>query len=304
MAGTGPAVSGILNLYKPVGPTSHDMVARVRRLFGQRQVGHAGTLDPLAEGVLLICLGAATRMSQYLMDGPKTYLADVTLGATSITDDAEGTLMPGRPVSCTRADVLQALGRFLGEIQQVPPRYAAIKRDGVPLYKLARRGQAVTPPPRPVHIQAIHLLSWQPPHMSLLVTCHAGTYIRSLARDVGTLLRCGGYLSGLVRLCSGRFTAGDAVTLEQLELAVDAGFAADLLYPVDTALLDRDAVILGPDSVARLRQGQALPAHGRPTGPAPYRAYSSAGDLVALVTHRTSGDQALWQPQRVFATTD
>jgi len=296
-----------LNLYKPVGPTSHDAVARVRRLFGQRQVGHAGTLDPLAEGVLLVCLGRATRVSTYLMASAKSYLAEVTLGATSTTDDAEGEIVPGGPVSCTREDAAAALAGFTGEIEQTPPRYAAVKRDGVPLYQRARRGEEVTPLARRVHIEAIHLLDWDPPHACLLVTCGPGTYIRALARDLGAALGCGGYLSGLVRVRSGRFTVHDAVSFEELEVAIAEGFAADLLYPADTALLDRAAVILAAESAARLQQGQALPAHAdrlaanAPAGPAPYRAYSAAGELVALLDQEsTAAGAAWWRPRRVF----
>ena len=296
------SASGILNLYKPIGPTSHDAVARVRRLFGLRRVGHAGTLDPLAEGVLLVCVGHATRVSQYLMASPKTYLAQVTLGATSTTDDAEGEIVSCGPVSCTRADVIATLARFIGEIEQVPPRYSAIKRDGVPLYKRARRGEDVTLLPRRVRFAALHLVAWAPPHVGLLMTCGPGTYIRSLARDLGAALGCGGYLSGLVRLRSGRFTAADAVSFAELETAVAEGFAADLLYPPDVALLDREAVIFEADSIARLKQGQALPATGQPTGPVPYRAYSGTGELVALLTYQAVADnnQAFWQPRRVF----
>ncbi len=296
--------NGILNLYKPVGPTSHDAVARVRRLLGQRRVGHAGTLDPLAEGVLLVCVGHATRVSEYLMASPKTYLGQVTLGATSTTDDAEGEITPGGSVPGSRSAVIAALSQFIGEIDQVPPRYAAVKRDGVALYRRARRGEVVTPAPRRVRIAAIELVAWQPPHVGLLVTCSAGTYIRALARDLGAALGCGGYLSGLVRLRSGPFTAADAVSFAELEVAIAAGFAADLLYPADVALLDRAAVILEADAVARLRQGQALPATGRPIGPPPYRAYSETGDLVALLGYESVADNtpAMWQPRRVFPT--
>lgn len=299
-------VSGILNLYKPIGPTSHDMVSRVRRLFGQRRVGHAGTLDPLAEGVLLVCVGQATRVSEYLMASTKVYLAEVVLGATSTTDDAEGEIEPQGTVSCTRADVATALAGFVGELEQLPPRYSAVKHDGVPLYKRARRGEDVPLRPRPVRIDAIHLVAWDSPRMRLLVTCGPGTYIRALARDLGAALGCGGYLGGLIRLCSGRFTADDAVSVEELETAVDEGFVTDLLYPIDVALLAHEAVILETDSVARLRQGQGLPATGRPTGPAPYRAYSRTGELVALLSHAPSADgsQALWQPRRVFVPSD
>ncbi len=296
-----PEAAGILNLYKPCGPTSHDAVARVRRLFHQRRVGHAGTLDPLAQGVLLVCLGAATRVSEYLMASSKTYLAEVTLGATSTTDDAEGEITPGGPIpSC--AAVVAALADLIGERDQVPPRYAAVKRAGVALYRRARRGEVVIPAPRRVHIAAIELVSWQPPQVGLLITCGPGTYIRALARDLGAALGCGGYLSGLVRLRSGRFTAAEAISFEELEVAIAEGFAADLLYPPDVALLDREAVILGSDSVARLQQGRSVPATGQPAGPPPYRAYSASGELVALLSHVRGADpgQTMWQPRRVF----
>jgi tRNA pseudouridine55 synthase len=264
-------------------------------------VGHAGTLDPLAEGVLLVCLGHATRVSEYLMASTKSYLAEVMLGATSTTDDAEGEIVSGGPVPGTREDVAAALAPFVGEIEQVPPRYAAVKRDGVPLYKRARRGEDVPLFARRVRIEAIRLVDWDPPRVSLLVTCGPGTYIRALARDLGAALGCGGYLSGLVRVRSGRFTARDAVSFEELETAIAGGFAADLLYPADAALLDREAVILAAESVARLGQGQALLATGAPASPAPYRAYSAAGDMVALLDYEgTAAGPAWWRPRRVF----
>jgi len=182
----GQQISGILNVNKPTGMTSHDVVDRVRRMTGQRRVGHTGTLDPLATGVLVVCLGQATRVAEYLM-ADKVYRAQLCLGVSTDTHDAKGEVIATAEVDVREEEgwrIRKALASFVGSIQQVPPMYSALKRQGVPLYKLARQGITVEREPRPVQIHDIELLAWTPPLLVIRVDCSPGTYIRALARDL------------------------------------------------------------------------------------------------------------------------
>ncbi len=241
--GEGP-LSGILNVDKPLGWTSHDVVGLVRRLTRQRQVGHAGTLDPLASGVLLVMVGQATRLSDYLMHGRKCYLARLRLGATTPTDDAEGEVTEARAVTgLTRERVVAALSAFRGDIEQVPPAYAAIKQGGVPVYKLARQGKEPVLAARQVRIDALALLALDGEMLDILVWCGAGTYIRALARDVGERLGCGAYLAGLRRLSSGAFGVDTAVGVQELRRLAGEGRVSEVLAPLDEAVADWPVVI-------------------------------------------------------------
>jgi tRNA pseudouridine55 synthase len=251
-------MDGIFNLNKPIGMTSHDVVARVRRLTHQRRVGHAGTLDPAASGVLPICLGQATRVVEYLSESGKRYRATIVLGAVTDTYDAEGEVIRSAPVHVTREEAQAALAAFLGPQMQLPPLYSAIKRAGQPLYKLARAGVEVQLEPRPVEIYTLDLIDWQPPTLTVDVECSKGTYIRSLAYDLGERLGCGGHLGGLVRLRSGPFTLDESLTLEELAQALEDGTWQNYLYAPDEALLDRLAVIVGPETEKRLLLGQDM----------------------------------------------
>lgn len=297
-------LSGILNVDKPPGITSHDVVDAVRRVVGQRKVGHAGTLDPMATGVLLVCLGQATRLAEYLMAGRKRYRATITLGMTTDTYDAEGQIVnSGGRTDFERGELERALSGFVGQIEQVPPAYSAIKRQGQPAYKLARSGQEVKLEPRPVEIDEIVLLDWTPPSLIVEVVCSPGTYVRSLAHDLGAQLGSGAYLDGLVRLRSGHFTLEEAVSLERIEEAFEHGQEDAYLLPIDEALFDWPALVLGEDKARRLIQGQAVAApapgpakEGRPL----WRAYSLAGSFLAIVSF--DGASGLWQPKKVFAT--
>ena len=211
-------LSGILNVDKPPGMTSHDVVDAIRRVSGQRRVGHAGTLDPMATGVLLVCLGQGTRVAEYLMGGRKRYRASVVLGSTTDTYDAEGEVTSsGGLADFQRAEIETALAGFLGPIEQVPPIYSALKQGGEPLHRRARRGEVVEVRPRPVVIDEIRLLDWESPVVIFEVACSPGTYVRSLAHDLGQRLGSGAYLGSLVRLASGRFALEDATSLERLE---------------------------------------------------------------------------------------
>jgi tRNA pseudouridine55 synthase len=271
-------ISGILPIDKPAGWTSHDVVARVRRVAGQKAVGHAGTLDPLATGLLIVLLGDATRLSRYVMEGAKRYLACVVLGATTNTDDAEGTL-----TSCTSIDglTLEAIraeiALYVGEVDQIPPMYAAVRKNGVKLYTLARQGLEVEREPRRVRIDRVDVLRWEPPRLFLTVDCGSGTYIRSLARDIGAGLRVGGYLHALRRSRSADFSLADAVDLHAL---TDAGTVQAALVPSDLALLDWPAMAIDGDAVEAVRNGRAIPAPD--ARHATLRVYDGNGALLAL----------------------
>ena len=291
-------VSGILNIDKPPGWTSHDVVARVRRLTGQRRVGHAGTLDPLATGVLLVCVGQATRVAEYLMAGQKRYRARLRLGISTDTYDADGQVTRDvETVDVSLPEIEAALPVFVGEIAQVPPMYSALKRDGQPLYKLARRGETVPRQPRQVTIEALGIVDWAPPELTLDVVCSPGTYVRSLAHDLGERLGCGAHVTALRRLASGRFTSAEAISLQALADAAAAGDWAHLLHPLDAALLDLEAVNVDASGTQRLFHGQPIPCP-RPPATALGRVYDPAGTLIAIVAH--DPDATLWRPKKVF----
>ncbi len=291
-------VSGILNVNKPAGMTSHDVVARVRRLTGQRKVGHAGTLDPMAIGVLLLCLGQATRVAEYLMVGRKKYRAVVCLGVATDTYDAEGTVtQSAESLHLSQDQLAGALDTFQGVIQQVPPPYSAIHHKGKRLYELARRGIPVQIPPRTIEIDTIELIAWESPHLTLNVTCSPGTYIRSLAHDLGQTLGVGGHLTALTRLASGDWRLQDAITLDDLQMAVEIGRWTDFLQPIETALQDFERVDLSADLARQVSHGQSVPLDWSPKTRL-VRAYTPEDGLVALL--QPSGIPGLWQPKKVF----
>jgi tRNA pseudouridine55 synthase len=286
-------ISGILPIDKPAGWTSHDVVALVRRIAGQKAVGHAGTLDPLATGVLLIVLGEATRLSPYLMDTQKTYLACVVLGTSTTTDDAEGVILSTASLfNVTREDIERVASTFVGELDQIPPKYAAVRQGGQKLYQLARKGVEVDAPARRVTVHELTILAWNSPRLWLRVRCGSGTYIRALARDIGAVLGTGGYLHALRRTGSGSFSVGSCVGLEQLQQREDV---LPWLRPSDTALLSWPALVGSDQDVARVRHGQSLYDHQAPDGN--LRVYDSGGGLVALC----AVERGAVRPFRVFA---
>lgn len=287
-------LDGILVVDKPAGPTSHDVVALVRRLSGMKRVGHGGTLDPFARGVLPIFLGRATRVVEYHLGDRKQYRATVCFGASSTTDDLEGELSPVPRASATsleRAVVEAALAAFRGAIVQVPPAYSAIKVAGRRAYALARAGQHLELSPRSVEIERIELLDWDASDADrtiavLEVDCSAGTYVRAIARDLGLALGTGAYLGALTRTASGPFRLADAIPLEAVRAAVEAGPAAlaRLLLPIDSGL-DLASIRLTDAELKAVVRGQFI----RPTAGAaglalerPVRLLSPAGELVAF----------------------
>jgi tRNA pseudouridine55 synthase len=297
-------LSGILIVDKPPGMTSHDVVDAVRRMVGQRKVGHAGTLDPMATGVLLVCLGKATRVAEYLMQGRKRYRATIVLGTTTDTYDAEGQITSSDgEADFGQAEVEAALDRFVGRIEQVPPMYSAIKREGQPLYKLARQGKTVERRPRPVAIDGIELLHWTPPALSIEVVCSPGTYIRSLAHDLGQHLGSGAYLASLVRLSSGRFALEDATSLDRLSEAFEHGQEDRYLLALDEAFFDWPATIVGAEAARHIVHGQTVtlePPNGGEAGEAMVRAYSPEGDFLAILIYDAASGR--WHPKKVFAS--
>ena len=295
--------SGILNVDKPLGKTSHDIVAIVRELTGIRRVGHAGTLDPLATGVLLVCVGrSATRIAEFLMGEPKMYRADAKLGITTDTYDAEGEVVTESPVDVSRSDIEEALEQFRGAIEQIPPMYSAIKHKGKPLYRLARRGVEVERPARQVEITSLRLVGWNPPECTLEMTCSAGTYVRVLVHDLGQALGCGAYVTGLTRLASGKFRLEDAVTWDRFTQMAKMGRWPELLSPIDEALSDQfPALILNADAAWRLCSGQAIETDGEePEDETLARMYGPAGRFLALASY--DGDEGVWRPRKVFVS--
>lgn len=291
-------INGFLNVNKPGGMTSHDVVAQIRRAHKQAgietKVGHAGTLDPLAEGVLVICLGYATRLSDYVMDSTKRYRAVVHAGVTTDTYDAEGEIRQTRDAThLTREHVETALRLFVGQIQQIPPMYSAIKQGGKKLYELARAGQTIERASRPVAIHAINLLDWNPPRFTLDVVCSAGTYIRSLAYDLGENLGVGAHLVGLTRTASGTFTLENAVALETL--LNESNWQPYLIAPRQ-ALAHYPSLDLTSDQAKELRFGRTIPRTSD-VNLETVMAYLD-DNLVAIV--QLQGER--WQPVKVFDT--
>jgi tRNA pseudouridine55 synthase len=288
---------GLLVLDKPGGMTSRDAVDRAQRWFPRgTRLGHTGTLDPLATGVLVLAAGAATRLTEYVQAMPKTYRARVLLGACSDTDDADGVVTPAavdRPPD--RDAVGRALPGFVGAIEQVPPAYSAAKVTGRRAYDLARRGEGVALRPRRVHVYGIDVLAYDYPRLELEVRCGKGTYVRSLARDLGERLGCGGLIEALRRTRVGPFDAAAALPLDA---GPDAARAA--LRPLSAAVAELPRVMLRPAEAAALRRGQAVPAGDAALAAdgAEVAALDAAGALVAVA--RLDRRRGMIRPEKVF----
>jgi tRNA pseudouridine55 synthase len=252
-------VDGALLLDKPLGLTSNAALQKAKRLYGAAKAGHGGTLDPLASGLLMVLFGEATKFAGPLLDADKEYLATLKLGERTATGDAEGEVLERREVSFLEGDLSRALERFRGEIDQVPPMHSALKHQGTPLYRLARRGEEVERAPRRVRISTLEVVRFERPHLVLRVACSKGTYIRVLAEDIGEALGCGAHLSGLRRTASGRFRLEHASTLESL---ADAEERTRRLLPLPALLGDLPRAELGAADEVRLRQGQTLKISG------------------------------------------
>ncbi|TWC40260.1 tRNA pseudouridine synthase B [Pseudomonas sp. SJZ079] len=260
-------VNGIILLDKPRGFSSNAALQKVRWLLNAEKAGHTGSLDPLATGVLPLCFGEATKFSQYLLDADKGYETLMQLGVTTTTADAEGEVLERRPVTVGRADIEALLPRFRGEISQIPPMYSALKRDGQPLYKLARAGEVVEREPRSVTIARLELLACEAEQASLAVDCSKGTYIRTLVEDIGQLLGCGAHVAQLRRTKAGPFDLSRTVTLEELErVHADGGNDAvdQFLLPVDSGLQHWPLLQFSEHSSFYWLQGQPVRAPEAP----------------------------------------
>ncbi len=291
---------GILNLHKPPGPTSHDCVARVRRVMGTRRAGHAGTLDPMASGVLVVGIGNGTRILEYLQGLPKVYRATLVLGIETDTEDTTGvTLGETDAGTITREQVVEALGPFRGPQMQVPPMVSALKVKGRKLYELAREGKIVEREPRPITVYHLELLGFTPgprARADIRVECSAGTYIRTLCSDIGRRLEVGGAMGSLVREAVGPFVIAGAVPLDDLQ-------ADSPLVALSQALAHLPALQVQMEDGVRLAQGQFIPApEATPDGHV--RVLDPAGDLLAIATVRSHREARLLAPEKVFVTAD
>ena len=273
--------NGILVIDKPADWTSMDVCAKVRGIFHEKRVGHAGTLDPMATGVLPVFIGRATRAVEFASESEKEYIAELKLGVITNTQDTTGEVVEERPVTVGRDEVLAVLDQFRGDITQIPPMYSAIKIGGKKLYELARKGKEVERAPRPVSIHELELLeSTGPADYRLRVRCSKGTYIRTLCHDIGQALGCGGCMGALRRTMAAGFTLADAVTLEAVQAAADRGEAESLLLPVDAYFAGRPILILKPEEEKKLRNGMTLVMPSIPEGE--YRVYGSDQTFLAL----------------------
>lgn len=268
----GRNVSGIVLLDKPLGITSNRALQIVKRLFNAAKAGHTGSLDPLATGLLPLCLGEATKVSGFLLDADKTYLATLKLGVKTFSADAEGDVIETRPVeNYSKKQIDAAIAPFLGDIEQVPPMHSALKVDGQPLYKLAHQGVVIERKSRPVHIFEIQILRYEDDEIDIEVHCSKGTYIRTLAEDIGEKLGCGAHLSALRRTASGPFELEESITLEELERltehAATEGYdkVDSILMPAEEALHDWDDVELSEDAAFYIGRGQAVQVPNAPT---------------------------------------
>ncbi len=295
-------VSGVLVVDKPVGMTSHQVVQLIRRGTGIRRAGHTGTLDPRASGVLVVLIGPAVRLSEWVSASDKRYMATIRLGASTDTYDAEGRTTATAPwENVTEEEFERILKQFEGEIEQVPPPYSAVRVKGKRAYNLAREGKPVELKPRKIKVYSLELLEWAPPEVVVDVHCSSGTYVRSLANDIGKELGCGAHLVGLRRTQSGRFTLRDAVPLRRLEEAFHKGEWYRYLIPAVEALPeDWPLIELDPDEVELVRHGHRIKPHEgmELTDGQMVRAVTEQGDLAAVMIYL--GEEGELQPKKVF----
>ena len=252
-------IHGIINVYKEKGYTSHDVVAKLRGIAGQKKIGHTGTLDPDAEGVLPVCLGKATKVCELLTDKDKTYRAVLFLGQTTDTQDASGTVLETSDVSnLNEAQVTEAVQSFVGEYAQIPPMYSALKVGGKKLYELAREGKTVERKARNVMIHSIKILRVDLPRVEMEVSCSKGTYIRTLCNDIGEKLGVGGCMESLLRVQVGRFVLADSLRLSEIQKAKEDGNLEKILQPIDSVFEQYRAVRIRPDQEKRLQNGNSF----------------------------------------------
>lgn len=296
-------LNGILLIDKPTGLTSFDVVRRVRKALKVRKVGHLGTLDPFATGLLPLALGEATKLAQFLLEEPKTYLATLKLGVETDTQDLTGRVTRQSEVLPPPEEINQAAGNFVGEIDQVPPMYSAVHHQGERLYRLARRGEEVETPPRKVVVYRLEVQDINLPQVTIMVECSKGTYVRTLAHDLGRALGCGAHLTGLTRLAVGPFRLEEAWPLEDIEKPENFAQFSQRLIPLDHCLPCLKAVQVDRAQACRLAQGQTLPWQGEVPIKGKKVRVVAEGGLVAVAAVRWQGTFQVLAPLRVFQHT-
>ena len=292
------AISGMLIVDKPSGMTSHNVVAAIRKGTGLRRIGHTGTLDPRASGVLVVLIGPAVRLSEYLVCDRKGYEAMIRFGSVSDTYDGDGNVIQtGRDAPDDEEEIMDAMQEFMGDIVQVPPAYSAIKIHGQKAYDLARRGEEVNLNARHVTIYSFDFIEYSKPELTADIVCSSGTYIRSIAHDLGQKLGCGAYLSGLRRTISGKFSLRDAVPLADLQKAFEDGTWYQYLIPAAEALSEYEEIMLDMENEANVLHGRRIPAE-----PGDHmtvgKAVSEQGELIALLEYVPETQE--WKPRKVF----
>lgn len=291
-----PELNGIVVVDKPKGLSSARVVSRIKRLFGAKKVGHTGTLDPFATGVLICCINRATRLSQFFLKGDKTYEAVLRLGIATDTQDETGTVTARHPVvRVSDAVVLQTAGRFTGWITQIPPIYSALKHQGTPLYKLARRGKAVEKPARQVRIDRLDILDVNLPEVRFLVSCSSGTYIRTLCADMGEALGCGGHLKTLRRTASCGFSIDSAISLDDLDNLKAQGRLDDAVIGMNDALHFMPELIADDTLTQKMRNGMKLSEADFPVRPTAsdrgfFKVVDQSGHLIAVLGESSAAD--------------
>jgi tRNA pseudouridine55 synthase len=293
-------MDGIFNINKPKGMTSHDVVSIMRKHLHQKRVGHTGTLDPLASGVLPICVGQGTRVAEYLSESGKAYQAKITFGTATDTYDAEGTITATASTAHLTLNLIEeTLEQFRGPQMQHPPLYSAIKIEGQPAYKRARARETFVLEPRHIVINSLEILEWIPPRLTLAIECSKGTYIRSLAHDLGTQIGCYAYLEALVRTRSGPFMLPESITLEQFADAVVTNSLRHYLFPLDKALERYPAITLDGETAAQVMHGNTF-TNPSANNSGLARVYDSNGVFIAIA--EWDEEQKAWRPKKVFAS--
>lgn len=292
-------VSGVLIVDKPVGMTSHDVVQAIRKGTHINRAGHTGTLDPRASGVLVVLVGPAVRLSEFVSASDKRYQAVIKFGMTTSTFDSEGEVTSRRPVDISFEELEEALSSFVGEFEQTPPIYSALRVKGKKAYELAREGKEVELEPRLITVHSLELLDWDPPEAVVDIQCSSGTYVRSLASDLGEKLGCGATLIGLRRTKNGRFGLRDAVSLRRLEEAFQNGDWYKHLIPAAEALGDWHTIIVSHEQIDEISHGHRVPGEDGLENGTLARAISEDGELVALIEY--DAETSEWQPRKVFS---
>ena len=294
-------MDGIINVNKPLGITSHDVVYRLRRLLGIKKIGHTGTLDPEASGVLPMCIGRGTKLSELLMASDKQYLTQMTLGIVTDTQDASGEVLRRSEVNVTKEEICEKVESFIGDIMQIPPMYSAIKIDGKKLYELAREGKVIERKARPVKIHEIVIESVNLPEVVMSVACSKGTYIRTICNDIGAKLGVGGCMKDLLRTKVGRFVFEETRTLAQLQQLKEEGRLEEAVFPLESVFADLPEIRAAEEVLNKLMKN-GNPFRYKGIGPVSdgdaYKAYTMDGQFVGVYEY--SEEKQMFYPKKMF----